>query len=532
MRASIAAVLWPLACGLLPSAGQSTAPAPYDLLIQSARVVDGAGGPWYTADVGIRGDSIAAIGNLRGAPARTTIDAHGLVAAPGFIDIHTHARGGIFTIPTADNYVRQGVTTLMEGNDGGSPLPLGPFLDKVATARPAVNFGMFVGQGSIRTAVVGLEDRQATPAEIARMCDLAREAMRQGAFGLSTGLFYVPGNYTPTEEVIAIARVVGEMGGIHISHMRNEASGVLDSVRETIRIGEEGRLPTQITHHKIVGKTYWGRSVETLKLVEEARARGVDVTIDQYPYTASSTGTAALFPQWSLAGGRKQLLARLHDPATRARIKAAIVTNILDNRGGGDPKNVTMAACVFDRSLDGKTLAQITDERGQSPTPANAAETAMDIQEKGGCAAVYHAISEDDVVRILRYPFTMIGSDGEIPEFGQGAPHPRSYGTFARVLGCYVRERHVLTLEDAVRRMTSIPAARLGLWDRGLLRPGMRADITLFDPATIADTATFAAPHQYAVGVRHVLVNGRPILLDGRITGERPGRVLYGPARN
>ena len=244
----------------------------YDVLIRGARVADGAGGPWFAADVAIRGDTIAAVGMLGGAGARIVIDARGLVAAPGFIDIHTHARAGIFEVPTADNYTRQGVTTLMEGNDGSSPVPLGPFLEKVAALRPAPNFGMFAGQGSIRAAVIGLEDRQATPAEIARMRELAGEAMRQGAFGLSTGLFYVPGNFTPTEEVIELARVVGRMGGIHISHMRDEASGILDSVRETIRIGEEGGLPTQITHHKIIGAAYWGRSAETLRLVEEARA--------------------------------------------------------------------------------------------------------------------------------------------------------------------------------------------------------------------------------------------------------------------
>jgi N-acyl-D-amino-acid deacylase len=504
---------------------------PYDIVISNGTIVDGSGNPWFLGDVGIRGDSIAAVGLLGNAPAGRRIDARGLTVSPGFIDIHTHARRGIFLDPTAQNYIRQGVTTLIEGNDGSSPVPLAPFFQKLAGSRMAVNFASFVGQGSIRQQVLGLENRKATAPEIAQQKDLARQAMLDGAFGLSTGLFYVPGNFTPTEEVVEIARVVGSLGGMHISHMRDEAAGVLDSVRETIRIGEEGRLPTQVTHHKIIGKSNWGRSADTLRLVEEARARGVDATIDAYPYTASSTGLAALFPQWSQAGGQKALLERLSAPEQRSRIKAAIVENILINRGGGDPKNVVIAACAFDPKLAGKSLAQITADHGRAITPENAAETAIELQQKGQCSAVYHAIDEPDVERILRSPYTMIGSDGEIPEFGKGAPHPRSYGTFARVLARYVRERKAITLEDAIRKMSGYPAERLKLFDRGLLRPGMKADIAVFDPNTVQDKADFANPHQYAVGFRYVIVNGKPIIDDGKLTGERPGRVLYGPAK-
>ncbi|MCS7316146.1 MAG: amidohydrolase family protein, partial [Bryobacterales bacterium] len=276
----------------------------FDVLIAGGRVLDGAGTPWLRADVGIVGDRIHTIGVLEGARAKLRLDARGLLVAPGFIDIHTHARRGIFESPAAENYIRQGVTTLIEGQDGNSPLPLGEFLRRVAALPPAVNFGMLVGQGSIRIQVLGRENRRATPEEIERMKQMVREAMFDGAFGLSTGLFYVPGNYTPTEEIIELAREAGRFGGIHISHMRDEAAGILDSVRETIRIGEEGGLPTQLTHHKIIGAKNWGLSRETLRLVEEARARGVDVTIDQYPYTASSTATSALVPQWAQAGGR------------------------------------------------------------------------------------------------------------------------------------------------------------------------------------------------------------------------------------
>ncbi len=267
------------------------------------------------------------------------VDVSGLVVAPGFIDIHTHARRGIFEIPTADNYVRQGVTTLVEGPDGGSDVPLQPFLERVATARLTPNFATFIGQGSIRSEVVGSANRAATAEELERMRGLVRQGMEQGAFGLSSGLFYVPGTFTPTDEVVELAKVAGRMGGIYISHMRDEAGGVVDSVRETIAIGERGGLPTQVTHHKVIGKKYWGRSVDTLKLIDEARARGVDATIDMYPYTASSTSIqAALLPAWAQEGGRTALMKRLDDPATREKIKAESATIIRDERGGGDPQ--------------------------------------------------------------------------------------------------------------------------------------------------------------------------------------------------
>jgi dihydroorotase/N-acyl-D-amino-acid deacylase len=503
----------------------------YDLLITNAKIVDGSGAPWYRGDIAIEDGRIAAVGLLGGAAAVQKIDAGGLVVSPGFIDIHTHARRGIFEDPAAQNYIRQGVTTLIEGNDGSSPLPLAPFFQKLEQAPLGVNFATFVGQGSIRQQVLALENRKATPEEIEKMRVLTKQAMLDGAFGLSTGLFYVPGNFTPTEEVIELAKVAGAMGGMHISHMRDEAAEVLESVKETIRIGEEGGLPTQVTHHKTVGTTNWGRSVDTLKLMEAARARGVDVTIDQYPYTASSTSTSALFPQWSLAGGAKALGERLAAPGQRAKIKASIVTNIIDNRGGGDPKNVVMANCSWDASLAGKSLSDITAMHGRPVTLENAAETAIEIQLKGGCQAVFHAIDEKDVERILQSRLTMIGSDGEIPRFGFGAPHPRSYGTFARVLARYVRERHAITLEDAVYKMSGYPAARLKLEDRGLLRVGMKADVVIFDPAKVDDKATFENPHQYAVGFRDVIVNGKPVILGGKLTGAHPGQVLYGPAK-
>ncbi len=505
---------------------------PYDLLLKHGRVVDGTGSPWYRADVAIRGDVIARIAPEISGSARRVVDVADQVIAPGFIDIHSHARRGIFEVPTAENDVRMGVTTVIEGPDGSSPVPLGPFLERLDSLPKSINIGSFIGQGSIRSAVIGEVNRQATPEEIERMKALVEQGMREGAFGLSSGLFYVPGTFTPTEEVIELARVAGRYGGIYISHLREEASQVVESVREAIRIGEEGGLPAQITHHKVVGPAYWGKSAETLRLVDEARSRGVDVTIDQYPYTASSTSvTAALLPSWAQEGGREAILQRLRDPETRARIKAESARIIRMERGGGDPKNVSLARCDWDTTLAGKTLADVTRLRGLAPTVENAAEAALWITEQGGCQGIFHAIGEEDLERILRHPATMVATDGEIPIFGRGSPHPRSYGTFARVLGVYVRDQHLLTLEDAIRKMTSFPAARLGLQDRGVLREGLEADLVVFDPARVRDLATFEQPHQYAIGFSLVVVNGE-IVLDGeRMTAARPGRVLYGPGR-
>jgi N-acyl-D-amino-acid deacylase len=510
--------------------------ADFDLIIRNARVVDGSGAPWYRADVAIKGDSILAIETHIEANAVRVIDARDRAVAPGFIDLHTHARRGINEVPTADNYIRQGVTTIFEGPDGGSPIPIGEFLDRIATLKTAPNFATFIGQGSVRERVIGSVDRKATEDELAQMKEIIRQGMRDGAFGMSTGLYYVPGSFTPTEEVIALARTAGELGGIHISHMRDETAKVRDSVRETIRIGEEGHLPTQVTHNKILGKPNWGASVETLRLIDEARARGVDVTSDQYPYTASSTSLqAALLPQWALEGGREKLLERLKDPATRARIREVVVSRIRFERGGGDPANIQFASTEFDPSLTGKTLADATRARQKEPTVENAADVALELVERGRVSGIFHAMSEDDVVRILKHPATMVASDGEVPVFGKASPHPRSYGTFVRVLGRYVRDQKVLSLEDAIRKMTSMPAARVGIHDRGLLRPGMKADVVLFDPATVVDKATFEKPHQYAEGVSHVLVNGVLVVDDGKVTGARPGRVLrsrsWAPAR-
>ena len=501
----------------------------FDLLIKNGRIVDGTGTPWYEADVGIVGDRITRVGNLSGATAPQVIDATGLIVAPGFIDPHTHALRGIFDVPNAESALLQGVTTLTEGNDGSSPYPIDRHYADIQDLRISPNWAVFVGQGTIRQRVIGFGLRKASPQEMDRMKQMVRDAMEQGALGISTGLFYVPGSFTSTEEVIELSKVAAEYNGIYISHIREEAAQLIDSVQETIRIGEEAGIPVQITHHKVIGVENWGASIESLRLVDEARTRGVDVTIDQYPYTASQTSINALIPQWAQAGGREEMLNRISSPETYSTIKNEVIAKILYDRGGGDPKNVFISRISWDPNMAGKNLAELTLEAGMEPTPENAAEIVFDIIRGGGATAVYHAIGPEDVDRIMRHPATAIGSDGPVGVFGEGAPHPRQYGTFARILGHYVRERGVITLEEAVKKMSSQSARRLGIHDRGLITEGYFADVAVFDAEEIIDRASFEQPHQYATGMKFVLVNGEVVVKNGAHTGRRPGRILHGP---
>ena len=511
---------------LLPSFGNSQ---DYDLIIRGGKVVDGSGNLWYHADIAIKNDRIAEIGQLSNHEAKRVIDAHGLVVAPGFIDPHTHALRGIFEVPNAESALLQGVTTLTEGNDGSSPYPIDRHYADIDNLRISPNWAVFVGQGTIRQRVIGFGLRKATPDEMERMKQMVRDAMEQGALGISTGLFYVPGSFTSTEEVIELSKVAAEYNGIYISHIREEAAQLIDSVQETIRIGEEADIPVQITHHKVIGVENWGAYIESLRLVDEARKRGVDVTIDQYPYTASQTSINALIPQWAQAGGREEMLSRINSAETYSTIKNEVVAKILYDRGGGDPKNVFISRNSWDPDMAGKNLAELAIDAGLEPTPENAADVVFDIIRGGGATAVYHAIGPEDVDRIMQHPATAIGSDGPVGVFGEGAPHPRQYGTFARVLGLYVRERKILSLEEAIRKMSSQSARRLGIHDRGLITKGYFADIAIFDPDEIIDKATFENPHQYAIGTKFVLVNGAVVVENGQHTGARPGRILHGP---
>ena len=507
-------------------------PEPFDVLLHGGQIYNGDDSMPVVGDVGIRGNRIAAVGgDLSAHPATLVLDVSDLAVTPGFIDIHSHAVRGtidddIFRWPDSENLIRQGVTTVIGGPDGDSPLPITDTFAAIEANPSSVNFGTFVGHGSIRELIVGEQDRPATAEELELMREQVTLAMETGSFGLSSGLIYAPGRFADTEEVIELAKVAAPYGGIYISHMREEGLEVLTSVAETIRIGEEGGLPTQITHHKIVGAPMWGSSTETLRMVDEAIARGVDVSIDQYPYTASATSLTILFPGWSLDGGREALLARMEDSVQRQQLKMDIVHNIEVDRGGNDPANVVIAVCPHDATLNGLNLSEILRMQERNVNKDNAADLLMELVAAGNCDAVFHAIDEDDVRNIMRHPQTMIASDGGVMGPTDRMPHPRNYGTFARLLGHYSRDEGVVPLHTAVYKISKLPAQRIHLSERGRIQVGAFADIAVLDLDEVIDTATFDAPHQYAKGAHHVFVNGEAVLLDGAMTGERPGIIL------
>ena len=474
-------------------------------------------------DVGIREGHIAAIGRLDPAGAARVIDARGLIVAPGFIDVHTHVEDGLRKRPTADNFVLDGVTSVVTGNCGGSDVDVAKLFEELRKAGISLNVATLIGHNSVRREAMGTEERDPTPEELLRMESLVERAMRDGAVGFSTGLIYVPGTYARTPEVVALARAAARLGGVYASHIRNEGPEVFAAIDEAIQVGREAGMPVEVSHFKLSGKMMWGRSDETIGRIEGARAAGVDVTVDQYPYSASSTNLGVLLPSWALAGGQEELGKRLADPTLRAQI-ARETEQVVRRRAGRKRLDYAFVArCSWDPARQGKSIAQINREAGRKGKLGEEVRTVLEMMEKGGAQMVYHSMDERDVERILRFPHAMVASDGGVVEPGQGVPHPRSYGTNARVLGRYVREKRVLRLEEAVRKMTSLPAQRFSLSDRGLLRPGLAADLVVFDEATVGDRATFEAPHAPSEGIRFVLVGGVPVVEDGRHTGRPSG---------
>ena len=552
---------------LLSPAPDPQPPAPtLDLLILHGRLYDGTGNPWRAADVGIRGGRIAALGKLAGASARRLLDARGMAVAPGFIDMHSHSDYALLVDGRAENRVRQGVTTEVFGEHisaaplEGAAVPLlhqwlaglgGLTLKPDWTDFPgyfrrlerqgiSVNVASYVASGMVRAAVIGDQNRPATPAELERMRGMVETAMRQGALGLSSGLIYTPNRYADVAELAALADVAARYGGIYASHIRNEGAGYAEAVGEAVEIGRRARIPVHIFHFKLGGKSVWGRMAEQVKLIEAARAEGVEVTADQYPYTAGMTLLEIVIPPKYREGGQEKFLARLRDPAVRAAIRRDLAPEskalALDG-AGGVPGWESPSAVGWDRIMlasatrpenkpyEGRRISEIAAGRRQDPLDAVAD---LLLSENSRCFAIYFQMDERDVTYAMRQPWVSVGSDGAAGPTA-GKPHPRFYGAFPRLLGKYVREEKLLTLEEALRKMTSLAAQQAGLADRGLLRPGFAADMVVFDPATVADRATYENPEQFPVGIEYVVVNGQLVVDRGRHTGARPGRVLRGP---
>lgn len=512
---------------LLVSSSAAAQVPRYDLLISGGMVIDGTGTSAFRADVAISADRIVAVSRtpIDAALARRRINATGLIVAPGFIDLHAHLEP-ILTMPDAESHVRQGVTLALGGPDGGGPSPLGPYLARVEQQKLGLNVAFLTGHNTIRRAVMGTANRAAAPDELARMRQMVAESMGQGAFGLSTGLRYIPGFYSNIDEVVALSRVAADSGGFYTSHLREEALGLIGGVAEALEIGRRARIPVVLTHHKVVGQKMWGKSTVTLAMVDSARRAGTDVMIDQYPYAASHTGIDILMPPWAMAGGDTALSRRLNDPVLLDSIEAGVVDALINDRGGGDLKRVQFSRVPWDSTLNGKTLHDLVTRLNVEPTIENAAPIVIDVVRKGGAQTIFHVLEEGDVKRIMAHPQTMIASDGRLNRLGDAVPHPRAYGTFPRVLGRYVRDEKVLTLQEAVRKMTAMPAALLGLADRGCLREGCVADVTIFDAQTVSDVGTYADPHHYPVGIPWVIVNGVAVVENGVFGASRPGKVL------
>jgi N-acyl-D-amino-acid deacylase len=538
-----------------------SSPGPFDLIIASGRVVDGTGAPWFLGDVGVRGDRVAAIGDLSGAAAKTRINATGLVVSPGFIDLLGQSEFNLLVDNRAASKIMQGVTTEVTG-EGTSIAPMNDrlFVDQAdlykhfnvamdwhtlgeyfrrleERTRPAINLATFVGAGGLRAYVVGKDDRPATRAELDQMKALVAAAMEDGALGVSSSLQYMPDRFASTDELVELASVAARYGGVYFTHLRSESGGIMEALDEAFAVAERAKIPAEIWHLKTAYRANWGRMPDVLARIEAARARGLDITANQYPYTRAANGLDACLPLWAREGGTARMLARLQTLADRERIKKDMADPVSpgwENQwfgsGGGDG---VMISDVLDpglRKYEGMTLTAIGKQMGKDPRDA-----VMDlvIADRANSGVVISIMREDDVVAALTHPLVSIDTDSgakaEDGPLSESKSHPRAFGTFARILGKYVRDEKVLRLEEAIRKMTSQPAMRVHLQDRGILRPGLAADITVFDPATIRDVSTFEDPMHYSVGVRHVLVNGRAVVSDGTITGERPGKALRGP---
>lgn len=563
LRVFIGALLVALGAAGVAACSHSKAPADpdFDLVISNGHVVDGTGSPWFRGDVGIQGDRIKAMGDLRSVSTRTRIDAANLVIAPGFIDMLGQSEFSLLVDNRAVSKITQGITTEVTG-EGTSIAPVNDRMIEEASpmykhfgviadwrtlaeyfkrlderTHPAINLATFVGAGGVRHYVIGEEDRRATPQELEQMKKLVAEAMEQGALGLSSSLQYMPDRFATTDELIALAGVAAQYGGIYLTHQRSEGNKIFESLQEVFTIAEKAHIPAEIWHLKVAYRANWGKMAEVLARIEAARGNGLDITANQYPYIRASNGLDACLPLWVREGGVDKMLPRLKDPVQRERIKKemedpAVTTweNQWYGSGGGDGILLVSALNKDLKKYEGMNLTEIGKQLGKDPR-----DIVIDfvIADKGQCSCVTSIMNEDDVRTALKHPFVSVCTDSEARAedgpLSESKSHPRAWGTFPRILGKYVRDEKLLRLEEAIRKMTSLPASRVGLHDRGILRPGMMADVVVFDPVTIRDIATFEDPNHCSVGMKYVFVNGQAVVAEGRVTSKRPGRALRGP---
>ncbi len=515
--------IWQLLLCLWPLLLATAVPAEsYDLIVRNGRIVDGTGSPAFVADVAVKDGRIVALGKIVGA-APTEIEARGLTVGPGFIDVHTHAED-VLKLPRAENFVRMGVTTVVLGNCGSSEMDVAKFFRQVEATNVSVNVATLIGHGSVRGKVMGGSFlRPPTDEELQKMKSLVEQAMRDGAVGLSTGLIYLPGSFAKTEEIIELAKVASAFDGIYASHMRDEGKDIFASLNEVFRIAREAKIRAEISHIKLSGKSSWGQTEKVIAAIQQARADGLGITQDEYMYTASSTGLAQLVPEKYREGGKFR--ERLGQPEEKARMIADMKLNLKKN-GRSDYAYAVIASYKPDRSLNGLNLVQAARKKRGSDSLDEQIELILDIQKNGGASGIFHGISENDLQQFLRHPNTMIASDSGVRKFQEGVPHPRGYGNNARVLARYVRELKLLRLEDAIHRMTALPADTFRLKERGQIRAGNWADLVIFDPEKVQDVATFEEPHHYARGFVYVLVNGKIVIRNDEHTGARPGQAL------
>ena len=498
--------------------------ADFDLLITHAQIADGSGAPLRQGSIAVKDGKIVAVGPIEGT-ADLIIDAGGKVATPGFIDVHTHAED-ICQNPVAENFLRMGVTTIVTGNCGNSRTDVAKFFEEIVEAKVALNVATLIGHNSVRKQGMGGSFiRAPDAAQLATMTALVDQAMKDGAVGFSTGLIYVPGSFAKTDEIIALAKAAAAHDGIYVSHMRHETLKIFDALEEFMRIVRESGCRGEVSHLKLSGPSAWGRSAEVLAVLDKARAEGLPITQDQYAYTASSTGLRQLIPDSALEGTRADFIARIADPKQKADIIAQMAET-RERQGRKDYAYAVIARFATDRTLNGKSVPEAAKIVRGNDALDDQIELILDIEARGGASAVFHGMNEDDLQAFMRSPFTMTASDGGPRRLGEDVPHPRSYGNNARVLGRYVRELKLLSIVEAVRRMTSLPAQTFRLKDRGVIKPGVCADIVLFDPATVKDPASFDDPHHYAEGFSDVIVNGGVVIREGQLTEVRSGGPL------